>query len=401
MPSTFKILWLNGPLKGRQLVLPLGSFTIGSDGDVLAVLDNSEQLEFDISEDKVSLVNETEVWVNGEKQESIDEIAHGEVIEIEGIAFILGDADTEIEAKSIPRKKMPKKSASHWALFIISVFSTLLIVLLLIDPVHAPQHSVTPKQWVDQRLTVNELDGIKSIWSENGVVTFNGFCENSQKLNQFVDEVKKHGILFVMHAECTDQLVTDVKQVLNQNGFQNVSVEQNIIPGSVTISGAIQAGERWNKAITVLKTIPSLVSWHVINESGVQIKPLIDALRKQNLIESLMITQLDDSIVITGEVDQNSEARVIKIAHNIKKIQQNGIKIVFQNIPVRHEVNRILTSPVVSFGGNSELPFIELENGYRLSIGNELDNGYVIEFIDIKGVDLSKNGQIIHIPLLF
>ncbi len=401
MPSTFKILWLNGPLKGRQLVLPSGSFTIGSDGDVLAVLDNSEQLEFEVAEDKVSLVSEVEAWVNGERQDSIDEITIGVVVEIEGVAFILGNVNDEIETQAIPRKKMPKKRASHWALFIISTFSTLLIVLLLIDPVQAPQHIVTPNQWVSQRLTVNELDGIKSIWSENGVVTFNGFCEDSQKLNRFIDEVKKHGILFVMHAECTDQLVTDVKQVLNQNGFQNISVEQNIIPGSVTISGAIQAGERWNKTITVLKTIPSLVSWHVINESGVQIRPLINALREQSLLENLMLTQLDDAIVITGEVNQTAEAKVIKIAHNIKKIQQNGIKIVFQNIPVRNEVNRLLTSPVVSFGGNSESPFIELENGYRLTKGNELDNGYVIEFIDIKGVDLSKNGQIIHVPLLF
>ncbi|MGB0893405.1 MAG: type III secretion system inner membrane ring subunit SctD [Parashewanella sp.] len=402
MPSKFKILWLNGPLKGRQLVLPEGNFTIGPDGDVLAVLEKQDQLDFTVDDDGMRLTTDAEVWISGKMQtEQSELLSQNEVIEVEGIAFVLGDADEELTIMSIPKHKVTGKSASHWLLLGVSIFSALLIFILLIDPVEAPQHQTTPQDWVAEQLKDNELDGIKAIWGDNGVVTFNGFCEDSETLQNFVDKVRNHGILFIEHAECTDQLVIYVKQVLAQNGFNNVSVEQNLTPGSVTISGAIHAGIQWDKTVTMLKAIPSLVSWHVINESGAQIRPLINRLRAEKIIENLMITQLNDSLVITGEVSQEIEQRVLDIAHSLEQIRKNGIKVVFQNIPVREEVNRILTSAVVSYGGNSDDPFIELSSGLRLSKGSELSNGYVVEFIDVIGIDLNQNGKIIHLPLLF
>lgn len=401
MPSNFKILWLNGPLKGRQLILPQGKFTVGSDGDVLAELESAEQLEFIIEDESITLENKLNIWVGGEKKEDVGALPLSEVIEIDGLIFVLGRAAQDIEEPELPKKKGSKKNFSHIALLGISLISTILILILLIDPAEAPQHQVTPKEWVSEQLRLNELDGIKAIWASNGVVTFNGFCEDSRKLQQFIDAVKAHGILFVEHAQCTDQLVTDVKQILAQNGFKGVTVKQNLTPGSVTISGAIEAGDQWNKTVKVLKGINGLVSWQVVNESGAQIKPLIDKLRKEKLIQDIMLSQLDDSIVITGEVSQEKQQKILQLARGTKTIQQTGTRIVFQNIPVRAEVNRILTSPVVSYGGSSDAPFIELENGLRLSKGSQLDNGYAVDYIDIDGIDLIKNGQVTHVPLLF
>ncbi len=401
MPSNFKILWLNGPLKGRQLILPQGKFTVGPDGDVLATLKSSDQLEFNIEDESVTLINKIDVWIGREKKEEIEALPLSEVIEVDGLIFVLGSAAQDIEEPTLPKKKWKKKNFSYMALLGISLISTILILLLLVDPAEAPQHEMTPKEWVSEQLTLNELDGIRAIWATNGVVTFNGFCEDSRKLQQFIDEVKTHGILFIEHAECTDQLVTDVKQILSQNGFKGVTVQQNLTPGSVTISGAIEAGDRWDKTVTMLKGINGLVSWQVLNESGAQIKPLIDELRSENLIQNLMLAQLDDSIVITGEVNQEKQQQIVQIARSTKTIQQTGTKIVFQNIPVHGEVNRILTSSVVSYGGSSDAPFVELGNGMRLSKGSQLDNGYTVKYIDIDGIDLMKNGQITHVPLLF
>ena len=401
MPSNYKILWLNGPLKGRQLILPQGKFTVGPDGDVLAELESGDQLEFTIGDESVTLVNKVDVWVAGEKKEDIEALPLSEVIEVDGLIFVLGSAAQDIEEPELPKKKGGKKNLPYIALLGISLISTILILLLLIDPVEAPQHEMTPKEWVSEQLTLNELDGIKAIWATNGVVTFNGFCEDSRRLQQFIDAVKSHGILFIEHAECTDQLVTDVKQILTQNGFKGVTVQQNLTPGSVTISGAIQAGDQWDKTVRMLRNIDGLVSWQVLNESGAQIKPLIEELRKDGLIQNLMLAQLDESIVITGEVSQDKQQQIVQIARSTKTIQQTGTKIVFQNIPVRAEVNRILTSPVISYGGSADAPFIELESGVRLSKGSQLENGYSVEYIDIDGIDLMKNGQITHVPLLF
>lgn len=50
MSSGYKLLWLNGPLQGRELSLPLGNLSIGPDGDVLATLEHVEQVDLLIDE---------------------------------------------------------------------------------------------------------------------------------------------------------------------------------------------------------------------------------------------------------------------------------------------------------------------------------------------------------------
>ena len=162
MPSNFKILWLNGPLKGRQLILPQGSFTVGSDGDVIADLESADILEFNIEDESVTLKTDIEVWVAGERKEQQEALPLSEVIEIDGLLFVLGSAAQDIEEPDLPKRKRKKKNFSYIALLGISLISTILILLLLIDPAEAPQHQMTPKEWVSEQLTLNELDGIKS-----------------------------------------------------------------------------------------------------------------------------------------------------------------------------------------------------------------------------------------------
>ncbi|WP_229380892.1 hypothetical protein [Shewanella psychropiezotolerans] len=91
MSSKYKLLWLNGPLQGRELSLPLGCMSIGPDGDVLATLVELRQLELFIDDAGVHLQSEVSTWIDGKPASKLDLLPLGRVIEFAGIAMVLGE----------------------------------------------------------------------------------------------------------------------------------------------------------------------------------------------------------------------------------------------------------------------------------------------------------------------
>lgn len=67
-------------------------------------------------------------------------------------------------------------------------------------------------------------------------------CQDSQRMAQFLGDIKGQGILFIEQTTCGDQLIRNVKDVLVQNGFANALVTLGSEPSNVIISGAIQSG---------------------------------------------------------------------------------------------------------------------------------------------------------------
>ena len=104
---------------------------------------------------------------------------------------------------------------------------------------------------------------------------------------------------------------------------------------------------------------------------------------------------------MTGKVSEQQQKKVTAVAHQLMKTRPSGLKFVFQNIPVRDALEHLLNAEIVSYGGNAQSPFIELSNGKRLVKGSQLMNGDVIEYINMNGLDLSRAGELIHVPLIF
>lgn len=114
-----------------------------------------------------------------------------------------------------------------------------------------------------------------------------------------------------------------------------------------------------------------------------------------------MIERINDAIVMTGKVSEQQQQQIMAVAQGLEPTHASGLKLVFQNIPVRDELNHLLNASVVTYGGNAQSPFIELSSGVRLSTGSKLANGYVVEYMNIHGLDLSRAGELIHVPLIF
>lgn len=401
MSSGYKLLWLNGPLQGRELSLPLGSLSIGPDGDVLATLEHAEQVDLLIDVTGVRLQSWVPTWIAGQPVSEANMLPLGQAIELAGVGILLGHSSDELKQQAMPSHCQTKAKKSWWLLATVSMLSMVLLTTVLLAPAKMPIAELTQAQWLSQQLQTDGLNGIQAHWSKDGVVTLSGFCQDSQRMARFLGDIKGQGILFIEQTTCGDQLIRNVKDVLVQNGFANALVTLGTEPGNVIISGAIQSGEPWDKAVSSLNNLPGLVNWHVSNQVDSQLKPLICALRNKNLLVGLMIERINDAIVMTGKVSEQQQQQIMAVAQGLEPTHASGLKLVFQNIPVRDELNHLLNASVVTYGGNAQSPFIELSSGVRLSTGSKLDNGYVVEYMNIHGLDLSRAGELIHVPLIF
>lgn len=401
MSSKYKLLWLSGLLQGRELCLPLGGISIGPDGDVLATLVEMKQLELTVDEEGVHLNSQVSAWVDGKHVRSLTLLPTGKVIEIAGIAIVLGELEDELEMRVLPKHSSFKAKNSFWILLITSVLTLVLLMSVILSPALPQEPVLTPNQWVSQQLVQSELNDVKVSWSSSGVVTLSGYCRDTQQIASFINDLKNKDILFIDHILCGDQLVRNVKGILAQNGFPDAVVALGEGLGSVKISGAIRSGVAWDKAVDAFNNLSGLNGWQVSNQINSQLKPLIKQLREKQLLKGLMVEQVKNTIVITGKISEARQQQVMKVTKDLSQHYGSGFKFIFQNIPVRDELSQMLSSPVVSYGGNAESSFIELGNGMRLSAGSKLDNGYVINYINVNGLDLSRGGELVHIPLIF
>lgn len=401
MSSKYKLLWLNGPLQGRDLCLPLGNMSIGPDGDVLSTLLETQQLDLFIDDEGVHCQSEVAIWIDGKLVSELDLLPLYQVIEIDSISIVVGKVDDELKMQAIPKRSQAKASQSYWIFVVASLLTLILLFSVILAPNSQLPIVLTPNQWVSQQLAQDGLNDVKVTWSSSGVVTLSGYCRDAQQISGFFSDLKNKGILFVDHTQCGDQLVTNVQNVLVQNGFPDVVVELGHELGSVTISGAIRSGAAWDNAVDTFNRLPGLVSWQVSNQVNSQLEPLIAQLRQKQLLKGLMIERVKNTIAITGKVSEEIQQKVMNVTRELNQSHPGGFKFVFQNIPVRDELAQMLTSPVVSFGGNAQSPFIELGSGVRLSIGSKLGNGFVIKYMNVYGLDLSRGGELVHIPLIF
>lgn len=257
-----------------------------------------------------------------------------------------------------------------------------------------------PRLWLQSQLNVPALHQVDASWGSDGIVTLTGYCDNSTSMAKLKEGLKQHSIRFNAKTTCTDKLVGSVESVLSANGYQNVHVSPTRRMGEVRISGAIQSSEQWDKVTTELEQIHRLKHWQVANDIGGYVQKFIDALREHKLLNDVMVERRQESILVTGQINDDVRGQIYQVNKNLMASTGQVVDVRFENIPIRDNLTRYLSGQIVSFGGNTSQPFVELNNGSRLTMNSKLENGYVVSHIDLKGLDLSRDGEVIHIPFI-
>lgn len=405
MEHRFQIKILSGPLAGRRLRLPAGEFTIGgADPDLDASLEGGGRAVLHCTEDGVRLVTDAPCWLDGARWEPPAEpLPLRRVIDIGGLALMLGPADEPLPERQVP----PRRDRGGRAL--PSVVAGACLVVLMAGSAGAAiwayaalqsdEVPVDTREWLDDWRRRARQQGIESHAQGDGVLLLDGVCQESAARTALVEQLRRTNVRYRDDTLCQDELVRNVQAVLNLNGFADARARAGATPGTVVIQGSVHADARWRRAVSMLASMHGLKDWSVEDPVGRGVKALIAMLRDAGLIGKLSVAREKDLIVITGLLDQAAQRALSAVTHGFSRQYPDAPKTIFQNIPTRSMQSGLFPSPVVSFGGSGDLAFVDLANGTRLKTGSRLPAGYVIVHLDRNGIDLEREGELIHLPL--
>lgn len=404
MEQRYKLLWLTGPMKGREIKLPFGHLSMGPDGDLMVPLPQGvEPVLFEVSDEGVKLLSDVPVWTELVPTDDPVTLPLGQAIEIAGVAFLLGSVEQVLEWRVFKKTKVRSSKGLGikvlCALFALIAIFAMVGVLMLPQPKKAP---FDPQIWLAKELSMTpELKEIKTQWKGNNEsVVIEGYCGNIIALNKLIHDMKSHFIVFDLEAICIDQLIINTKTVLVMNGYTDVDVQPGTVAGSVKINGPVQAGPQWSRTTQALSQVRGLLHWQVSNDIGSFVQKFINQLRDKKLLDGLMIERRDDVVLVAGNTSEAMEKNISDIADAISADTGQKIVLRFENIPISYNQNKYLNGQIVSFGGNQKNPFVDISNGARLMQASKLDNGFVVTYLDFKGVDLNKDGDVVHIPFM-
>ncbi|CAG9167577.1 type III secretion system inner membrane ring subunit SctD [Cupriavidus respiraculi] len=405
MKHRYKIKLLSGPLAGRQLLLPEGSFTIGGeDPDLDIALEDNGKAVLTVTEDGVALDTDSGCWIDGVPASPAPPLVPpGAVLDIGGLALILAEGDQEVPVCRVPQRRDSRRGAWSRGLAYACLVALLsgsagaaIWVYASVQQGSATQDAV---DWMDEWRAKARQQGIQLVREGGALPTLEGTCKASAERKALLQTLRAHDIAFRDNTLCQDELVRNVQAALALHGFGDAVVRPGETLGSVTIAGRIHADARWQKTVAMLSTMRGLAHWSVHDPVTASVKNLIDMLRGSGLIGKLSVAREKGMVLVTGVLDDGARRTLEAVLQAFADGHPDGPKTIFQNIPTTSIQAGIFPSPIVSFGGSGELTFLDLANGTRLKVGSRLPSGHVIAGIDRSGIDLERDGELMHLPL--
>jgi type III secretion protein D len=405
MKHRYKIKLLSGPLAGRQLLLPEGSFTIGGDDpDLDIALEDNGKAVLTVTEDGVALHTDTGCWIDGvPAKPAPPKVPPGAVVDIGGLALILAEGDQDVPVRRVPARRDGRRGSWStglaYACLITLLSGSAGAAIWVYGAMRQGATTEGAADWMDDWRARARQQGLRLVKETGSLPTLEGTCKASVERKVLLQTLREHDVMFRDNSLCQDELVRNVQAALALHGFGDAVVRPGETLGSVTIAGRIHADARWQKTVAMLSTMHGLTKWAVHDPVTASVKTLIDMLRGSGLIGKLSVARERGMVLITGVLDDGSRRTLEAVLQAFADTHPEGPKTIFQNIPTTSIQAGIFPSPIVSFGGSGDLTFLDLANGTRLKVGSRLPSGHVIAGIDRNGIDLERDGELMHLPL--
>ncbi|MBK5415416.1 type III secretion system inner membrane ring subunit SctD [Pseudomonas sp. TH31] len=404
MDWTYKLKWLNGPLSGRELALPVGELEIGgSDSDIALCLELEAQATLSMTEEVIRLVSVTPVWVDGQPWDLEQALPLGRVIDLAGQAFVLGLSADELSMRAVPTREKAGITTARsrwpwWAGSLGGAMVVLVVGLMVWLPV-AMLPTLDLDDWLATQLQDPQLSGLSAQRDRHGTLVLKGVCHSSLSVEGLRLKLREMGVLLHDESVCADTLLESVRSVLSLSGYQNVEVKNEVPLNRVVIFGNIVADATWQRASAQLRTIQALESWRVVNDQALLFDDLLNRLESRQALEGLSIRVSDSTFWVSGQVGHEGLVAVTEVLDAFNLQGPPRLPAVFQSIPGMASADRYLPSPIVGIAGNVDSPYVELANGMRLQPGSVLPSGYRVYELNRWSMALLKGQDLISLPL--
>ena len=399
MASAYKLKWLNGPFSGRELVLPEGQFHIGGpNADVLLPLEAAGEAVLSTSEEGVRLSYQDPVWVDGVTAYEVGCLPLGSVIDIAGVAFVLGREDSHIAYVCVPERIVPQQAPARVNYFVAAASAVGLIAvgLMVWQPVKEGVVS-DPGVWLQAQLREPGLSDLRLERGTQGEWVLSGTCEHSSAVSTLRDTLRGWRMHFRDESVCADTLRESVRKVLALNGYHHAEVT-SVSADTVDVYGAIRADGNWLRATEQLRAIPGLRTWWVKNDQAQLFERLLTALTEYDLLEGVSLAVSNQALLVSGELSSDQGVALAGVIEAFNETQPR-LRAQYLNIPSVPPGAQALPALIVTVGGNGRSIYVELANGMRLQQGSVLPSGYRVYALSRKAIALIKDQELLSLPI--
>jgi type III secretion protein D len=406
MQSSFYAMVLTGELAGRHLALPLGELRIGgADSDVALALEHGQTACLTVGEDGIRLSAPEHCWIDGVHTAPAPEpLPLATPIDIGGIGIAFATTETphaELAALRLPRRRSALRTWMAASACACAMFAGAIALggTWLVATASAPAPDAQKHAWLAQQIPALAAKGIKLEIDPTGVATIDGHCNDSESLDALWQGLRQHGIAYHDKLLCGDKIVEKVRQTLQLYGYNDAVVSLDGANDRVKISGSITDDDHWRIVSDRLAEMPGLQNWSVADTTAEYLQSLITGVRDAGLTGHLSVTRSQGVLLVSGILNPLEYRALNEVLSSYAADHPQAPRVVFQNIQGSYDQKNFFPSPVVSVAGNNKAPYLQLEDGTRLSIGSRLPNGYEIVGLEHGGVDLLANDALIHLPL--
>lgn len=420
--SSYKLKWQNGPLVGRELILPLGEIRLGGDEPDIAIpLEQEATAILTMNNEGMWVATEASVWVDGYLWDLTQVLPLGVTIELAGIALILGVSETALPLFPVPirvkcsplyRHIRPITAAYRllfWGCWRLPLWLkltigsiALLMTMLFLWRASGPA-DVKPEEdaavWIRAQMREPGLAGLRLTENEQGTVVLQGLCKSSQDVEALRVRSLRAGLQLRDESICADTLRLRVHRTLELNGYHDIEVVTGLTLDTVEVRGAVQADDSWQRTIEQLNAIRALRGWTVKNDRATLFNKLIRMVSDGDLLDGLNIVVSGKQLQISGQLDSTRANALINVIDEFNNDGSTRLQANYQNIPSSPSATSVLPATVVSVGGSGQLIYVELANGMRLQQGSVMPSGYVIHALSRTAMALIKEQQLLSLPL--
>lgn len=405
MTFPFKIRCLNGPLSGREVMLPLGHLKLsGADPDLVLMLPADVDATLEVTENAVILSGHLPVWIEGIPTDVQEQpLPLSKVLDLDGQLLVLEKADVTLGNFQIPIRQEKNKPIAKRSLlpilFSLAFLGCMGIGVLQSAPTQTfstTENMISVLEKKRQELALSNL-----IFSRdtNGEFILDGYCENSQQLIPFYAMLAQYHVNYRNQVICRDALLQSVRSTLASYDYFDIDVTADLPSGIIYLDGAIVADKRWETAYGVLIKMRGIKEIKVSNREAELFDALLNLLKNEVGLSGINIVKEGHYFQVSASTNLPRQEKIKAIITTFNQ-HEKRLKANFQDIPSTMDTLSVFSADIVGYGSMLNEPSIFLDNGLRLAEGSILHNGYTVEAIYTDGVSVRNGMKLSFVPIL-
>ena len=323
-----------------------------------------------------------------------DEPPFDEIVEL---GDDLDDDEDEDEEFDNPLADISKKWLLAIPLILVAIF---LIIILASSPSEpAPEELRAQLSYFEHGDEIKNLLKLKNIKLKelpDKSILVSGYTNTLNDKQTLLNELRERGVPFTSQVVVMSELRANADTLLKTKGYQSLSLELDTSPGSLVMTGYVGSSEGLSKIIGMLKQeIHGLVAIvdQVENQAG-RLNTLKSMLREKGLSPRIHLIQKPNQVTLEGHLlDDEQVYNLNDVVTRFRKRYGNnpvlrlGIKSGGASSKTPEPKSAALSIRAVSMG---RVPYVIMEDGAKYLIGAKLENGYIIEDINLDYLLLTK-----------